>query len=69
MTNANYLIDAANRRWTVRRTCIDTPRRAYCARLIDDIDDCADILPGIVGFYAQSIDDIQHALNGGRIGW
>jgi hypothetical protein len=58
----NYLIDAANRRWSIRRTCIDVPGRAYAAQLIDDIDDCADILPGLIGFYAQSIDDIRHTL-------
>jgi hypothetical protein len=57
--------DAANRRWTIRRTCIDTPGRAYAARLVDDIDDTADILPGVVGFYAETIDDIRHKLNGG----
>jgi hypothetical protein len=58
----DYLIDAANRRWSIRRTCIDVPGRAYTAQLIDDIDDCADILPGLIGFYAQSIDDIRHTL-------
>lgn len=60
----NYLIDAANRRWAIRRTCVDAPGRAYAARLIDDIDDNADILPGVIGFYAESIDDIRHKLSG-----
>jgi hypothetical protein len=58
----NYLIDAASRRWSIRRTCIDVPGRTYHAQLIDDIDDRADILPGLIGFYAQSIDDIRHTL-------
>jgi len=61
----NYLIDTANRRWAIRRTCVDVPGRAYAARLIDDIDDCAAILPGVIGFYAETIDDIRHKLNGG----
>lgn len=62
----NYLIDAANRRWSIRRTCIDTPGRAYAARLIDDIDDAAEVLPGLIGFYAETIDDIRHKLAGGN---
>lgn len=58
-------IDAANRRWTIRRTCIDTPGRAYAARLVDDFD--ADLLPSLgIGFYAETIDDIRHKLNGGN---
>lgn len=58
-------IDAANRRWTIRRTCIDTPGRAYAARLVDDFD--ADLLPALgIGFYAETIDDIRHKLNGGN---
>ena len=61
----NYLIDAANRRWSVRRTCTDVPGRAYAARLLDDIDDRASILPGVIGFYAETIDDIRYKLNGG----
>jgi len=62
----NYLVDAINRRWAIRRTSIDAPNRAYAARLIDDIDDSATLLAGVVGFYAESIDDIRHILNGGR---
>ncbi len=57
-------VDIANRRWTIRRTCIDTPGRAYAARLVDDFD--ADLLPGLgIGFYAETIDDIRHKLDGG----
>ena len=59
-------VDIANRRWTIRRTCTDTPGRAYAARLVDDIDDNADLLPGVIGFYAETIDDIHHKLNGGN---
>ena len=58
-------IDTANLRWTIRRTCTDTPGRAYAARLVDDIDDSADLLPGVIGFYAETIADIHHKLNGG----
>jgi hypothetical protein len=58
-------VDIANRRWTIRRTCIDTPGRAYAARLVDNIDDSADLLPGIIGFYAETIADIRHKLDGG----
>ena len=59
-------IDIANRRWTIRRTCIDTPGRAYAARLVDDLDDSAGLLSGLgIGFYAETIDDIRHKLNGG----
>jgi hypothetical protein len=57
-------IDTANRRWTIRRTCTDTPGRAYAARLVDDFD--ADLLPGVIGFYAETIADIRHKLNGGN---
>ena len=58
-------IDAENRRWTIRRTCIDTPGRAYAARLVDDFD--ADLLPSLgIGFYAETIADIRHKLNGGN---
>jgi len=60
----NYLIDAENRRWTIRRTCIDTPGRAYALRLIDDIDDRSDTLPGVIGFYCESIDDARAKLRG-----
>ena len=56
------IIDATNRRWSVRRTCTDKPGRAYHIQLIDDIDDVAEILPGVVGFYAESIDDARHRL-------
>jgi hypothetical protein len=59
-------VDIANRRWTIRRTCIDTPSRAYAARLVDDLDDNADLLPGVIGFYAETIADIRHKLNGGN---
>ena len=59
-------VDIANRRWTIRRTCIDMPSRAYAARLVDDLDDNADLLPGIIGFYAETIADIHHKLNGGN---
>ena len=62
----NYLIDAANRRWNVRRTCTDVPGRAYAARLVDNIDDCTTILPGVIGFYAETLDDIRHKLAGGN---
>lgn len=59
----NY-IDIADRRWTIRRTCIDMPGRAYAARLVNDFD--ADLLPSLgIGFYAETIDDIRHKLNGG----
>lgn len=58
----NYIVDAADRRWSIRRTCVDVPGRAYAARLLDNNDDVADILPGIIGFYAESIDDIRHKL-------
>ena len=58
-------IDIASRRWTIRRTCIDMPGRAYAARLVDDFD--ADLLPSLgIGFYAETIDDIRHKLNGGN---
>lgn len=58
-------IDIASRRWTIRRTCIDMPDRAYAARLVDDFD--ADLLPSLgIGFYAETIDDIRHKLNGGN---
>ena len=60
----NYLIDAANRRWAIRRTCVDVPGRAYHARLIDDCDDFAEVLTGVIGFYAETIDDIRHQLAG-----
>lgn len=60
----NYLTDAAARRWAVRRTCIDTPGRAYAASLIDCNAADAGILPGIIGFYAETIDDIRHKLAG-----
>lgn len=58
----NYLIDAINRRWSIRRTSIDVPGRAYATRLIDYIDDTAQLMPGVIGFYAESIDDIRHTL-------
>jgi len=58
----NYIIDAANRRWGIRRTCANMPARAYHAMLIDDIDDTSDILPGIIGFYAETIDDAKRKL-------
>lgn len=58
-------IDIAGRRWTIRRTCIDMPGRAYAARLVDEYD--ADLLPALgIGFYAETIDDIRHKLNGGN---
>jgi len=38
------------------------PARAYHAMLIDDIDDTSDILPGIIGFYAETIDDAKRKL-------
>lgn len=59
-------VDIANRRWTIRRTCIDTPGRAYAARLVDEYD--ANVLPKLgIGFYAETIDDIRHQLNGGQM--
>lgn len=58
-------IDIASRRWTIRRTCIDMPGRAYAARLVDEYD--ADLLPALgIGFYAETIDDIHHKLDGGN---
>ena len=57
-------VDIANRRWTIRRTCVDTPGRAYAARLVDEFD--RDVLPELgIGFYTETIDDIRHKLNGG----
>jgi hypothetical protein len=58
-------VDIANRRWTIRRTCTDTPGRAYAARLVDDLDDSADLLPDVIGFYAETVADIRHKLDGG----
>jgi hypothetical protein len=58
-------VDIANRRWTIRRTCIDTPSRAYAARLVDDFD--VNVLPELgIGFYTETITDIHHKLNGGN---
>lgn len=58
-------VDIANRRWTIRRTCIDMPGRAYAARLVDEYD--VEVLPALgIGFYAETIDDIRHKLNGGN---
>lgn len=62
MNAQNYLIDAASRRWVVRRTCVDIPGRAYHALLADNIDDRADILPGVIGFYTATIDEIRNRL-------
>lgn len=60
-------IDIADRRWTIRRTCIDTPGRAYAARLVDDAGYNPDLLPSLgIGFYAETIDDIRHKLDGGN---
>jgi hypothetical protein len=39
------------------------PGRAYHVMLIDDIDDISDILPGVNGFYAETIDDAKHKLS------
>jgi hypothetical protein len=58
----NYLIDAENRRWTIRRTCIDTPGRAYALRLIDDIDDTSLLSHLGIGFFCESIDDARAKL-------
>jgi hypothetical protein len=60
----NYLIDAANRRWNIRRTCVDTPGRAYALRLIDDIDDDSPLAHLGIGFYCESIDDARIMLAG-----
>ena len=59
-------LDIADRRWTIRRTCIDMPGRAYATRLVDEYN--ADVLPALgIGFYAESIDDIRHQLSGGQM--
>jgi hypothetical protein len=57
----NYIFDKAGSKWTVRRTCVDTPGRAYYfQRGLEGPDN---VLPGVVGFYAESIDDAKHKLN------
>jgi hypothetical protein len=56
----NYIFDKAGSKWTVRRTCIDTPSRTYSFQRVEGNDD---VLPGIIGFYAESIDDAKHKLN------
>ena len=56
----NYIVDRSGCRWNVRRTCTDMLGRAYAAQR--HCDDQSDILPGIVGFYAESLTDIRHKL-------
>jgi hypothetical protein len=56
----NYIVDRSGCRWNVRRTCTDTPGRAYAAQRQCGHE--SDILPGIVGFYAESLSDIRHKL-------
>jgi hypothetical protein len=56
----NYIVDRSGCRWNIRRTSVDTPGRAYAAQR--HCDDSSDILPGIVGFYAESLTDIRHKL-------
>ena len=54
-------------RWTIRRTCIDVPERAYHVQLMQGDSQA---LPSLVGFYAPSIDHARArlgiAMQGGR---
>lgn len=57
----NYLVEPCGARWSIRRTCVDVPGRAYAFQCIEG-ESVA--LPGIVGFYAESIDDARQRLKG-----
>jgi hypothetical protein len=57
------IVDKAGNLWSVRRTSIDTPQRAYHIRRLDNARDAHVVLPGVLGFYAESIDDAKHKLN------
>jgi hypothetical protein len=55
----NYLTDAAGCRWSMRRTCVASPQRAYAFRRLDE---CNAVLPDIIGFYASTISEAKARL-------
>ena len=57
----NTITDKSGSFWTLRRTCVDTPERAYFFQRQSTSNDV--VLPGVIGFYAASIDDAKHKLN------
>lgn len=54
------IVDKAGHLWNVRRTCVDIPERAYFFQRQSTSNDV--ILPGVIGFYAASIDDAKNKL-------
>lgn len=55
----NNIVEPCGARWTYRRTCVDKLGRAYAFQLMQG-ESAA--LPGVIGFYAESIDDARHKL-------
>lgn len=59
----NQLVESNGARWNYRRTCVDVPGRAYAFQLMQG-ESAA--LPGVIGFYAESIDDGRQRLSAPR---
>jgi len=58
----NYITDAAGCQWSIRFTEVGArmPERAYALQRMDGTT--GDILPGVIGFYAPSIDAAKRKL-------
>lgn len=62
MSAAIEIFEINGAHWLGRRTCVDNPGRAYCFRLAGWKESAA--MPGIIGFYVESIDDARERLKG-----
>ena len=55
------ITDKSGALWNVRRTSTDKPGRTLCVQRLPNQRDT--ILPGLFGFYTDSLDDAKHKLN------